>query len=118
MGLEKVTSDCLTVNSCAIVTNKNVRTDTTKDSTTNNTNVGKEINTDNTNEGEKIDAENTIDNEDQLQEQTGEFSNLDMDISDESDCLSDSKLICKSNTKDDNKKAKKELHNRLKIKDV
>ena len=53
------------VNSCAIVTRENVRTDATKDSTTNNTNVGKEINTDNTNNGKEIDAENTIDNEDQ-----------------------------------------------------
>ena len=75
----------MTVNSCEIVTKEDVRTDATKDSTTNDTNVGKEINTDNTNEGEEIDAENTIDNEDQQQGQTGEFSNSDMEILGESD---------------------------------
>ena len=94
---------------------RNVRTDTTKVSTANDTNVGKEINKDSTNEGEENNAENTIANEDQQQDKTGEFSNSDMDISDESDCLSDSKLIYKSNTKDDNEKAKKEFNDRLKM---
>ena len=46
--------------------------------------MGKEINTDNTNEGEEIDTEETIDNEDQPQEKSGEFSNSDLEILDES----------------------------------
>ena len=69
--------------------------------------MGKEINKDTTNKGEENNAENTIVNEDQQQDKTGEFSNSDMDILDESDCSSDSKLIYKSNTKDDDEKEKK-----------
>ena len=117
-GIEQVPSDRSTVNSSAIVTKENVRTDTTKVSTANDTNVGKEIHKETTNKGEENNAENNIVNEDQQQEQTSEFSNSDMDILDESDCLSDSKLIYKSNTKDNDKKekkAKKELDDRRKM---
>ena len=87
-GIEEVTSNRSTVNSPAIVTKENVPTDTTKVSTANDTNVGKEIHKETTNKGEENNAENTIVNKEQQQDKTGEFSNSDMDISDESDCLS------------------------------
>ena len=117
-GIEEVTSNRSTENSPAIVTKEVVPTDTTKVSTANDTNVGKDIHKETTNKGEENNAENTIVNKEQQQDKKCEFSNSDMDISDESDCSSDSKLIYKSNTKDDEekeRKAKKELDDRKKM---